>query len=262
MKLVVWILLFLIVPALEANDSLRTERERINSFGFKLNYISTKHFADFSQLPDAPSCCPKYTNANGNGFEFGIIYQEFLTKTISIAPSVGFIKTDGLFKSIEEKKIIINNSEETAEIEHNLLTNLYFLYLETGIIYNLFKSLNFMTAISLDYLAEANFEQKELLIKPENRGTFENGRRTRNEISGKISGANKFNFFLKAGINYELPLNKTKSITLLPSATISAGLNNLLPENKWGIIHLSIGFTILFNNYLDYSTPIEPKHRN
>lgn len=262
MKLVVCILLFLLVPALEANDTLRTERERINSFGFKLNYIATKHFSDFSQLPDLPSCCPKYTNANGSGFEFGLIYQEFLTKNISIAPSFGFIKTDGLFKSIEEKNIILENKPEIAEIEHSLLINLYFIYLETSIIYKLFENLNFMTAISLDYVAEANFEQKELLIKPENRGTFENGQRTRNEISGKISGVNKFNFFLKAGIHYELPLNKTKSITLLPGATISAGLNNLFPENKWGIIHLSIGFTILFNNYLDYSTPIEPKHRN
>ncbi len=262
MKTLILSLFFISLSCVKGNDTLLNNRERINAFGLKLNFLLTKHSADFSQLSESPGCCPKYTDANGSGFEFSLLYQEYLSKSISFSPSFGILSTDALFLSNEEKKIIIDNNSETAVIEHHLMTNLYFLFIETNLIFNLISNLNFLTALSLDYLIDGNFEQKELLIKPENRGTFENGKRTRNENNGRINNINKFNFFLKAGICYEFPLNRLKSITALPEVSISIGLNNLLPENKWKFINFSIGLKVLFNNYLDYSTPIEPKHRN
>lgn len=261
MKIKVLFFILFIISIARSNDSLRTEKLRLNSFGLSLNYLSTKHFSDFSQLNEAPSCCPKYTNANGSGFRLAMIYHDYLTKSIAFAPSIGLIITDGLFKSNEDKDIIIDNKPEKAEIEHSLETGLFFIYLETGIIYKLFNNFKFSTSISVDYLAYADFEQKETLIRPENRGTFENGKRIRNESSGKINELNKFNFFISAGISYELPLNKIRSITLLPGAKISAGLNNLLPGYKWGLINISIGLDLLFHNYEEYSTPIEPRYK-
>jgi len=262
LKLSLLTLFFLLVSFSYGKDSLRDERHRIYSFGATINYIAVKHFTDFSQLPGIPSCCPKYSSGNGNGWELGILYKEYLSRNISVSPSIGMIFGNGLLKSNEEKTIIIGNSPEQALIEHSLLTEYTILFIDVNFNYNLFYDLNFFTAISFDYFAETKFEQKETLLKPENRGTFENGKRIRNDISGNITDINKFNFFLKIGINYELSLNKTKSITLLPGAGISTNLRNLLKDESWGLVNFSFGFTILFNNYIDYSTPIEPKHRN
>lgn len=253
---------FLLVSISYGKDSLRDDRYRLNSIGATVNYLATKHFADFSQLPGVPSCCPKYYEASGNGLEFGLLYREYLSKTISFSPSVGMVFSNGLFKANEEKSIIIGNTPEKAIIEHSLLTEFMILYVEVNFNYNLFNDFEFFTSVSLDYITEAKFKQKETLIKPENIGSFENGKRTRNEISGKINDINKLNYFLRVGINYELPLNKRKSISILPGAAISAGLRNLLNDERWTLIHFTFGITILFNNYIDYSSPIDPKHRN
>ena len=241
---------------------MRDDRYRLNSFGVTINYLTTKHFTDFSQLPGVPSCCPKYVNGDGNGWELGLLYKEYLSNSVSLSPSFSLIFGNGMFKSDEEKTIIIGNSPENALIEHSLFTDFISLFFDLSFNYNLFHNLELFTSASLIYITDAKFEQKETLIKPENRGTFENGKRTRNEISGKITDINKFNYFLRVGINYELPLNKTKSITILPGGAISASLRNLLKDESWTIIHISLGFTILFNNYTEYSTPIDPKHRN
>lgn len=261
MKIFYFILFLITTFSAIAEDSNFSNKLKTDAFGLSLNYLYTKHLADFRQLPDAPNCCPQFSNANGSGFEISLLYHYALSKSIAFSPIIGFIMTDGRFKSSENKIIIIDSQPYNAEIEHSLSTELSFLFIEQRFIYNLAENFNFFTSISLDYLFEATFEQKETLIKPENRGTFENGKRTRNQISGNISNISKFNFFLKAGLNYELPLNSSKSLSLVSNATISAGLNNLLKESKWSLVHISLGFSLLYNFYQDYATPIDPKHR-
>jgi hypothetical protein len=216
------------------------------------------HRAEFRQLPDVQNCCPNFSEAYGNSFKFSLEYYNEVFKRVYFIPSIGFFRIPGKFYSTENKSIIINGNPEIAEIGHERLTDLLLVDFEPQVQVSIFENFHIVTSLSVSYIINTHFDQKEMLIKPESKGTFENGRRTRNEQSGEISGTNHFMFFLKGGFGYELPLSYNGILSIIPQVSYSLSMNSVLKGIDWYVSNLSLGISLYYNRYGDLSTPIEP----
>ena len=114
----------------------------------------------------------------------------------------------------------------------------------------------------IGYLFHTSFDQAEYMIKPENIGTFENGKRVRNQQSGSIPDTKTFLYFITVGVDYEFVLDEFSVNSLAPFVNISYGLNSLFADRKWIINSISCGINYRFNQFIEISTPLKPEEDN
>ncbi|MCX7735791.1 MAG: hypothetical protein N2319_03665 [Candidatus Kapabacteria bacterium] len=98
------------------------------------------------------------------------------------------------------------------------------------------------------YLIQKDYEQKETIIEPMDRGVFvDTDRRTRNESSGEIKQTNSVNAGINFGANLNLPLNKQKSLIISPEIFYYMGLSELVKDRIWKINNLSFGLALKYS---------------
>lgn len=181
---------------------------------FGLNY--NNHVASFNKLDEKyANCCPKFKSAVGSGLSIGGLFEKGINEQFSWGLKFGFSQLDGTFSPKE----IIGNTElreeappyntilvQRAKVEHYLSSKLYTLGAEPYISYNIFDKLNSIVGLRLSYLYEANFSQKEKLLRPNN-VTFVGGTRIRNEYKNEeIPDKNALQLFGDIGISYDLKI--------------------------------------------------------
>ncbi|MFC2131274.1 OmpA family protein [Bacteroidota bacterium] len=241
---------FYFFTAFSKEDSLRV---RYGVFGhFNLN----RHSADFSQIPDCPSCSPGYESGSGTGFSFGGLFEYPISGNILFSTKVAYFDYSANLNKIEPTTVMYNYQSIEGEFEHNLDSYLASIGIEPGLKYLLFANFYLNLFFHAGFVIQSDYEQYEKIVKPSEAATFldSNGvdthSRIRNELSGQIQKASVLNFTLMPGISYELPLNRDKTFLLDFEAFYSLGLMSIVSSSevkKWNANSVRVGLALKYS---------------
>jgi outer membrane protein OmpA-like peptidoglycan-associated protein len=120
----------------------------------------------------------------------------------------------------------------------------------------LFKNFTAYTGLNLGFLLGSNYNYVEKLIIPATRGTFNNGKRTRNESDSTIPNAKIFHAGINIGIGYGLPLDKKNKWQLEPQIFYSYDFMPLSSGLNWYIHTFRFGLEL--KRSVSFETPPPP----
>lgn len=252
------IILFIITTVFaesQAQQKADTLRPRYGILGAAtLNY----HFADFRALPGIPNCCPKFENGIGFGTYATGLIEYPLSNRLLVGLRAGYNNKSAELKSTEHTTVMVALGEAEGIFEHSIKAKIASLVFEPTISYRLEFSndmafLNNFYAFfgfQANYHIEKKFEQIERIIKPENTGVFIDTRtRERNYQSGEIPNTNAFSTGVKGGFFYELPLNSSKTLLLVPMIDFTYGISNFVSDIDWKMSAVSAGVSIKYTPF-------------
>ncbi len=241
-----------ILLADEAQVNMIQHDAKYGLFG-QVNY--NNYNSNFSKLPEIPNCCPKFTTGGGFGYKVGVLFE--IDKSMW-SLRAGINDLSGNFLYTEITNVIPNGTSVVGEFEHTIEADLKSIFLSPQFSYYIDDNLIFYIGLNLEYLFIADFYQKEQISKPIGKGTFldslgnDTYSRIRNEFEGNIPKINSFQLGFTSGLSYQLPMNNSNSLFLVPEAFFSYGLNNVVQGIDWKINTISLGLAI------KYKRPPEP----
>jgi hypothetical protein len=255
------ILILLIISSVVSNSQVQYEQEPLKQqIGIYSTFNFNLHTTNIDSLPDVPNCCKQFRNGQGTGFTIGLLANFPLSKRFSIQFVGNYTSLNGTLKETEYEPIVINRVITQAEIEHKIESKFAIISFEPSINFRTFDKLFFFLGPNISYLLQKDFSQVETLMKPENTGTFENGKRTRNERSGQINNTNSILGFLNSGLYYDFPLNEIGSMLLSPIFQYHFDINSFLKSDSWKVQYFSLGLTIKYSPPGLYSSsPLKPR---
>jgi len=217
--------------------------------GYNLNFHST----NFTSLPNVPNCCVDFSFAFGNGFSYGVLYDYTLNETSGLEFRFGFSRIDGSFS---ERNVIGNtwlrnsNPLDTnrvqianVNVDHEINARIFNIVLLPSYRYTVNK-FNLTGGLKLGYINSSSFDQKEVLVSPEN-VVFENLKLSRNEFEGdKIPEVTSILFGLNFGVSYDV--NLSKKWVIAPEVRYEINLNNI-NSNPWKVSTLAFGAALKYN---------------
>jgi outer membrane protein OmpA-like peptidoglycan-associated protein len=112
-------------------------------------------------------------------------------------------------------------------------------------------------------MMQATFSQKEELVSPA-LGTFENGRRVRNESTNEeIEGLVTPQIGAVFGLGYDIPLTENHSVILTPEVLYTLALTDIVEGEAWRANLLRIGASVAFSlNAPEPPTPVERRRES
>ena len=229
------------------------------SFGVNssINLINENIY--FSQLPNVPNCCQEFTSGSGMGYNFGLYFQKKIMSQNYMNLKIGYSAIYSHLTSDQTEFIEFNNQLYSALIEHKVNTIFKLFYIEPTYKFVPVDNFGLILGANAGYLTSTTFDQAEYLIKPENTGTFSNGRRVRNERSGTIPEIKSLLIFLTVGLEYDFVLDEFSVYHIAPFINLNYGLNSLFSDREWKTNSISIGFNFFYNPFIEISTPLKPE---
>lgn len=216
---------------------------------YSLFFNITRNYgkANFKELPGVASCCPKFSNGEGNGFGLGIELSYPLPYNFSTGFGIGYYILDNKLIAPEYKFIRIDNAPYNAKIEHIIDARISDIAFSPFISYNPFGGLHLKAGAHVGILIQNSFNQWEELVEPIDRGVFEDtGSRTRNDTNGNIPNVQTVFTGLTLGISYDLNLNKNASFIISPTMSYLFGMNNISKNIDWKIDAMLFGLEMKY----------------
>ncbi len=211
------------------------------------SYLLNNQNANFSQLPGIPNCCPHFSSGDGTGFSIGIGTEMPLPYSLGfgLRLAYGFNKTT--LTNRETTFIRLDDKLTAGAMEHSLVARIGDIALEPLLSFNPFFDMKFFIGGHIGMIVQKEFEQKEELKEPANRGIFvDTGTRTRNKRSGEIPDANTVLAGMIFGASYGLPMNKNGSLTISPEVFYFIGMTNIVRSLEWKSNYLRIGLALTY----------------
>ncbi|MDQ1266214.1 MAG: hypothetical protein QG635_1366 [Bacteroidota bacterium] len=250
---IVLFVFFLLSIPLQAEDNILVNPWNKTQWGAFVHAAYVNHDASFIELPKAPSCCMGYNGGSGYGFDFGILNEQPVSKHLFIATRIGFYWNEVNQRSDDYLKLGYNGEEIDGVFQHQLTTTHSSMFGQLMLGARLYDRLLFYLGGNLDYFLYNNFDQREVLIKPEIYGTFENGKRVRNIYTTQnIRNALDYNFSIIGGAGFEFPMNKKRTVRLAPEAFIAYTLLPLIDTYDWYALSVHIGVAIKFSTAREF----------
>lgn len=243
--------ILLAVPGLLSAQTPDTTYPLRPRYGVYFHFNRNLHTANFKGLPDIPSCCPTYTDGTGSGLTYGVLYEHPFLDSFFWIIRAGYSSGDALLTADEPTTVRFNGQPVQGIFRHTIATQLSNWGVEPLFGYMPFDGLLMMGGVRLGYVTEKSFEQKETIVEPANGGTFENGKRTRNEFSGDIPGISSFSGSLLFGAGYEIPLNRKGTLLASPEIFYAYGLTPVVSDLTWSINTLRIGIALKYSPLVD-----------
>lgn len=226
--------------------------------GIIYNFNINKHKVDFSSLPDIPNCCPKFNEGSGNGHSFGLLYELPLPFSSGIGLRISYSSIGGKLSSTENTFLKVDTTITQGIFEHTIDTKINVLNFNPYLIFKPFSFFNITFGGYAGYITQKDYEQKETIIEPKDRGVFvDTEKRTRNESSGEIKQTNNVNAGLSIGANLNFPLNKQKSLILSPEVFYFFGLSEIVKDRYWKINNLCFGLSLKYSPLPEIPKPPE-----
>ncbi|MGA2295939.1 MAG: hypothetical protein ABSG15_00140 [FCB group bacterium] len=211
---------------------------------FNLN----KHTADFQKLPGVPNCCPSFESGTGSGVSLGFLYDIPFNNHFSLTLRAGYSVLNGKLSKIEDTFVREDSNVVPGKFEHTIDAKISDIGIEPIFTYNTGININLHAGTRLGLLAQKSYEQMETITEPSDRGVFVDSRsRTRNHTSGSLPQASAIYLALLAGISYDLPLNKDKSLLLSPEFYYDIGLTNLVSNTNWKVSSIKFGLALIYS---------------
>ncbi len=233
-----------LVPISEISAQLQST----DRFGVYGGYNINFHTADFRALPGVPNCCPNYERGTGGGVALGALYEIAVSNKFWVTVRGGYSVLDAtLIREEFVPAIRLSDGHYFADaaIEHRIKAQLSTIGIEPLITFNPIGGLRFHTGVEVASLSAINYDQIEEMTV-EGLVFKENMRRTRNEFSGEMPNRNKIQAALVFGTSIELPINKNRSMFIVPEAMFHIGFSNLTQDVSWKANSFRIGLALKY----------------
>ncbi len=240
----------------EAQEADSNKRFR---FGAQFLGSANIHAASFGALAGFPSCCPQYSSGSGIAPIVGIFAEIPLSSRVSHILRASLSDLSGDLSSVETSTTIVNNKITAARIQHSVSSNIKGISLEPDVHFKLTQAVGVYLGLRFDFSLKGEISQKEELIQPEV-GTFENGRRIRNEEVGRIFALQPILASAVGGLRWELPMNRDASILLIPELALGFELNTITSSEQWRVHTIRLGAGIAFQSPrpdASFSNPVD-----
>lgn len=237
-------LIFVVIALLNLN-LLYSQSEELFPIGINIGFQYTKDNADKIILNGDSTCCPGEMNGDGNSINYGIFYQyhnPFNIDYLSLTIGLDYSNYSSLIFFDENEAININGEPFVGKIRHSIELKVHSIKPEIGLNYNLIPFF-VQYKLSLEYIYQNNYTQKEEIILPIDRGVFEDTQqRTRNYNNSSIN-------------TLSLPISNQFIIGILinmrPNLLICPGLSfgyrtSILPNHKWDYLFYGINLNVIF----------------
>lgn len=229
-------------------------------FGVYGHYSLNFHQTDFIGLTnDEDNCCPGYLNGSGYSFATGFLleipaekyFNYSFAKSTDLSLRLGYSGYDGELFRNQTTDVIIEGITQTGEFKHEFSVNYGTIGIEPGIAYR-YGDARFYGGFRLGFHFYDHYYQIEKVTKPSDRGTFLNGKTTRNEADGEISDIQAFQYALNLGAGYEFLLNPRGSWFIQPEVFYQLNLSPIVQDNFWLTHNIQVGVA------LKYKKPLPP----
>lgn len=225
----------------ESDSTLRNFK-----FGGYFDLGPTFHVADFLKLPGVPNCCEGFKNGSGFGWEIGGLVDYFINEDLFAQLRLGLNTYGGILTSNEIKNIIVDGKSTDGTIQHYLNASLASFGIHPNINYKIYDELFVSGGLSLAFVINKKYNQKEEIITPSDRGTFADGTRIRNQFEGTIESASSIQLAFDLGLNYTLPLNKKGWLMATPELKYSYQINPVISGLKWSVHSIKAGVSVKY----------------
>ncbi len=214
------------------------------TFGVAGGLQNTMHAADFSQLGNYASCCPKFSDGTGIGYWFsgGVEFPVF--DVMRIVPRFNIAVHNGTLR-YDEWTVVADlrtpPSVRDALFRHELNTSVSTVGLEVVGAVQLLPSFDVVAGIRTAWIWTSQFHQTEHLVHPADYGSYVGGGRVWVDHRGTIPNALPLQFGLLTGLRYALPLSQARTVVLLPEVTYHHSLTQVTSTERWKTHDLRIG---------------------
>lgn len=256
MKLRFLLTVLLALGAVSASAQ-NTDTKARTRFGLYGDLGLNSHSANFQKLPGVPSCCPRYESGSGSGISLGALMEFPLADNLLLSLRGGYSSLNATLSTTEPLPVIINGQLTNIFSEHSVAATLSSIGIEPLIGYRIFGDMYLQIGGRLGFTMQKAYAQKEQIMA-EYPGTFGDGRRVNNELSGDIPNAAGIAASLMVGGSYDLPLNKDRTFILAPEVFYSLGLNQLASDLDWKANSLRLGLALKYSPKPAPAVPVEP----
>lgn len=234
------------------------------SFGINLGGGLNFHVANFETLPGVIGCCDGYNVGAGVGLNTGVYYAIPLGKTLELDLRANYMGLSGLLTKTEQRDVPVLDATQdrtvNANIEHEIDAVINTIAFEPSLVFRLGSQLRLRGGLSAGYVMSTEFTQSEIITSPSN-GVFEaeDGTRSRaiyratnNQVSAtplpaeEIPEAPTLNLGILFGASLDLPLNKSRTLFLVPEARYTLGLTSFHSSETWLPSQLAGGIGIRY----------------
>ena len=219
---------------------------RADRYGGFIHLNLNSHRAAFSRLPGVPNCCREFTGGSGLGFTFGPLYRMRISSPLFLDLRLAFSTLGAELIEPETTTVIVGNELVRGTFEHQLDASLSAIQLDPSLLYYLTEHLGVRLGPGLGYVLGGSYEQREVLVEPEDIGVFENNKRMRNEFAGDIPELNRLLISGNLAVGYDLPLNSEGTLLATPEFQYSHGFSTLLKDSSWSVDQFRLGVAITF----------------
>ncbi len=236
------LLRFIIIAPLLCLSVAATAQDRL-SVGLHGAYGLNSHDADFRAFPGIPNCCPAFESGTGAGPTFAVLARLPVAPLLRGEVRLGYTALDGVLTRQEATTV---SGNVPGIFEHTVDAQLRAITLEPLVAYNVFSGLHVFAGGRIGLLSTATFDQREELVQPAT-GTFPNGARVQNEVvAAAIPNASSLNAAIVAGLQYDLPMNASKSLLLVPEVSYAYGLTSVVSNISWNVNQLRLGASVVW----------------
>lgn len=225
-------------------------------YNLGINYGFNTFTSSFRSLPSVANCCPDFTDGTGSGLNFSLGYEHQLNRDMFLGLFVSYLDKSGEYIIQEPTRVTDGNNSIDGQFNHLLNINLNYIDFRPNFSYQLIDNLFINTGINLSMPVSNSFEQKEVLIQPNNKGYFldtinNTKSRIRNEKSGDIKDLDLL-IGATIGLGYELPLNKDNTLRIKPEINYNINFTNVIKDYNWKINTFALGATLIYTPFVTY----------
>jgi outer membrane protein OmpA-like peptidoglycan-associated protein len=202
------------------------------------------HLADFTQIPGIPNCSPGFRRGIGLAPSIALLYERPIALPWRLQARIGYFAEGATLTRAEQSFVDIGGAATLIDIDHSISVSLGSLGVEPLAACRLTPHLSLLGGGRIGYRIVSSYSQKEQLGDNVRQGSFENGRRVRNESAGDLPGASTIDASIEAGASYEIPLNASGSIFAVPELMLSYGLTPVLSSVRWSTHAIRAGVAI------------------
>lgn len=212
-------------------------------YGVFGTYAGNQHTADFRAFPGTPSCCPAYESGWGNDLAVGALAQMPLGSGLRAGLRLGYTGMHGTL--VRTEQLMVAGGVQ-GTFEHRVDAALRAVTAEPTIAVRVVGDAYAYVGARLGLMFRQTFSQKETIVAPLF-GTFPNGKRSQNEVTdAPIPNAASLHAALTAGLQWELPLTRSRSMLLVPEVSYAYAPTSMADGVSWNVHQVRLGASLVF----------------
>lgn len=212
--------------------------------GLKYSMVNS----EFSRIPLIPSCCDKrYDSKNAMGYYFSLLGSFPVPKFFTIDFRLGYSYGEADFSALTNLVVSLNGEAYNGIVNNKLNMQFYTFDFEPTLNFLLVDALKLNIGFNISLNSSNKYTESENLVEPSNI-TFENGSRTRLNISNNIPGNSDVYLSGVFGLSYDFPMNSLETFYISPEIKYFWGAKNKIDGTKLQLNYITFGVAFKFSS--------------